>query len=246
MSGKTKIEWTEMSWNPVTGCTKISPGCMNCYAEKFAFRLQRMGVKQYKNGFKVTLQRNALKAPYTWKSPRRVFVNSMSDLFHKDIPLSYIKEVFNVMNDCKHIQFQILTKRSERLLELNDKLNWSDNIWMGVTVEMNEYVYRIKELKEIDSKIKFISFEPLLGPIGRISLKGIDWVIVGGESGAGARPIKEEWVLKLRDMSEKESIPFFFKQWGGFNKHKTGKLLEGKIYNDYPVESEPIYSYSGK
>ncbi|MGE3062974.1 MAG: DUF5131 family protein [bacterium] len=246
MSGKTKIEWTEMSWNPVTGCTKVSPGCMNCYAEKFAYRLQLMGVKQYKNAFKVTLQPDALKVPYSWKTPRKVFVNSMSDLFHKDIPLSYIKKVFKVMIDCEHIQFQILTKRSERLLEVNDKLNWSKNIWMGVTVESDEYIYRINDLKKTDAKLKFISFEPLLGPIGRVSLSGIDWVIVGGESGAGARPIKEEWVLKLRDLCENKGIPFFFKQWGGFNKHKTGKLLEGKVYNEYPFESKVINSYAGK
>ena len=234
MSGKTKIEWTEMSWNPTTGCTKISPGCLNCYAESFSYRLKRMGNFKYRNGFKVTIHENTLLEPYKWKKPSMVFVNSMSDLFHKNIPIRFIKKVFQVMNDCSHIQFQVLTKRADRLLRLNNKLTWSPNIWMGVSVESQEYTERIDELRKTDAFIKFISFEPLIDCVSKVSLKGIDWVIVGGESGPKSRPMKKEWVIKIRNNCKKHDVPFFFKQWGGFNKHKNGRELDGRFYNDYP------------
>lgn len=234
MSGKTKIEWTEMSWNPVTGCTKISPGCKNCYAEAFTRRLQKMGQKKYKNGFKVTTHPGVLNDPNKWKKNTKVFVNSMSDLFHKDVPLSFIKDVFKVMNECEDVQFQVLTKRAERLRNLNKDLSWTHNIWMGVSVENQDYTYRIKELAKTDALIKFVSFEPLIGKINKVSLKNIDWAIVGGESGPKARKMKKEWALLLRDICQKAEIPFFFKQWGGFNKHKNGRKLEGKYYDEYP------------
>ena len=234
MSGKSKIEWTEMSWNPVTGCDKISPGCKHCYAETFTYRLQSMGQRKYKNGFRVTTHNETLNEPYRLKEGTLVFVNSMSDLFHKDVPLAFIKKVFKVMTECKDIQFQVLTKRSERLLELSSKLNWSNNIWMGVSVENQDYVYRINDLRKTDAAIKFVSFEPLIGKIHRVSLKNIDWAIVGGESGPKARKMEKEWAILLRDICHKADVPFFFKQWGGFNKHKNGRKLEGKYYDEYP------------
>jgi len=233
----TKIEWTKTVWNPVTGCSKISPGCKNCYAEVFARRLQAMGIGKYKAGFRLTLHPEELNKPYGWKRPSIIFVNSMSDLFHEDIPVSFIKKVFEVMNDNSHHIFQILTKRAEVLLEYDaqEQLNWTDNIWMGVSVENQDYVYRIELLKRTSAKIKFVSFEPLLGPISA-NLKGIDWVIVGGESGPKARPIKVEWVRRIRDNCQELGIPFFFKQWGGRNKKKSGRILDGKIWSEMPRE----------
>lgn len=236
MGGKTKIEWTEISWNPVTGCTKASPGCENCYAEAFSYRLMNMGMNKYRNGFKVTMHVKSLKEPYKINRPAKVFVNSMSDLFHKDVSDAFISRVFKVMNECPHIQFQVLTKRSERLPLISPKLNWTPNIWMGVSIENSDYLYRIKDLKKTDAHIKFISFEPLLGRIKKTSLSGIDWVIVGGESGPKARPMNPEWVMDIRDMCIIQHVPFFFKQWGGFNKHKNGNLLEGKTYQEYPED----------
>ncbi len=230
----TKIEWTEVTWNPVTGCSKISPGCKNCYADRMAKRLKAMGVERYRNGFELTLQDDVVDLPYSWKSPKLVFVNSMSDMFHKDVPLEFIQRVFKVMNDCPQHHFQVLTKRSERLAEIAHHLTWTPNIWMGVSVENQDYTYRINDLLETPAHIKFLSVEPLIGPINRMRLKGIDWVIVGGESGPGARPMEKSWVIKIRDLCREREVPFFFKQWGGVNKKKAGRLLENREWNEMP------------
>lgn len=232
---QTTIEWTESSWNPVTGCTKISAGCANCYAERMAKRLQAMGNPNYSNGFKLTLQPRMLEAPLRWKSPRKIFVNSMSDLFHEKIPLTYIKKVFAVMASARQHTFQILTKRSERLLELSSYLDWRSNIWMGVTVEHPDLRIRIEHLKATGAKIKFLSCEPLLADLGNLALRGIDWVIVGGESGPQSRPMYQPWATNLRDQCVAQNIPFFFKQWGGFNKKKNGRSLDGKLWNQWPT-----------
>jgi len=231
---QSRIEWTESTWNPVTGCTKISPGCKHCYAERMAKRLQAMGQQNYRNGFKLTLQEHALELPFLWKKPQVIFVNSMSDLFHRDVPDEYIKRVFDVMRQANWHQYQVLTKRSDRLLEIDSQLPWEPHIWMGVSVEKAEYRFRIRDLQRTHAHVKFLSIEPLLGPVGRIALKGIDWAIVGGESGPGARPMDEEWVLSIRNQCQKANVPFFFKQWGGVNKKKTGRLLEGRTYDDMP------------
>lgn len=238
MSLGSKIEWTEASWNPTTGCTKISPGCKNCYAERLARRLKAMGNPNYKNGFEITLQEHMLQAPLKWKKPQMVFVNSMSDLFHEAIPLAFIQKVFEVIGQAPHHQFQILTKRAERLAELSDKLKWHPNIWMGVTVESKDYLNRIDDLRNVNAKIKFLSLEPLLSEIPEINLNGIDWVIVGGESGPHARIMKKQWVVSLRNQCLEQNTPFFFKQWGGTNKKKTGRLLEGQLWNQLPFFSK--------
>ncbi len=235
MTTKTSIEWTESTWNPVTGCSKISPGCKHCYAERMANRLAAMGMHKYRNGFNVTLHPNLISEPLSWKKPRRVFVNSMSDLFHEEVPLSFIKQVFEAMNVSRQHQFQILTKRAERLAEIAQELKWTDNIWMGVTVENADYLYRIKCLKQTKAKVKFLSIEPLLGPLGIFNLKGLDWIIVGGESGPHARPIQEKWVLDIRNQCLEAGVPFFFKQWGGVFKKKAGRVLENKIWDEMPV-----------
>jgi protein gp37 len=235
MAAQSTIEWTESTWNPVTGCTKVSAGCLNCYAERMARRLQGMGQERYKEGFKLTLHPEALDEPYSWKKPRIVFVNSMSDLFHEEIPLEFMQDVFKVMNENIRHTFQVLTKRSERLRELAPLLEWSQNIWIGVTIENNDYVYRVDDLRAVGASIKFISLEPLLGPVPDLDLKGIEWVIVGGESGPRARPMEEKWVLDIKKKCENEhNIPFFFKQWGGVNRKKTGRTLQGKTWNNYP------------
>lgn len=234
MSTKSSIEWTESTWNPVTGCTKISPGCKFCYAERLAKRLKAMGQANYINGFNLTLQEQAIGIPLKWKKPQIIFVNSMSDLFHKDVPVEFIIKVFEVMKQAYWHHFQVLTKRSERLLELSKTLPWMPNIWMGVSVENDDYVYRIDHLRQIEAKVKFLSLEPLIGPIENINLNGIDWVIVGGESGPGCRPIFLEWVTDIRDQCIKVKVPFFFKQWGGINKKRNGRNLEGKIWNELP------------
>ena len=231
---KTKIEWTESSWNPITGCDKISDGCLNCYAEKMAFRLKAMGTKGYENGFKVTLQPHQLEKPLKIKKPQMIFVNSMSDIFHKDIEDDYILKIFEIMNKAYWHIFQVLTKRPERLKELKNKINWSNNIWLGTTIESNKYINRVKYIKETEAKIKFISFEPLLNSVKDINLEGINWVIVGGESGSSARIIKKEWIYEIKDKCDKLNIPFFFKQWGGTNKKKSGRILDGKIYDEMP------------
>ena len=238
MSTLSAIEWTEVTWNPTTGCSKISPGCLHCYAERMAKRLQAMGQVRYKNGFRVTIHPELLDEPFCWKKPRLVFVNSMSDLFHKKIPNKFIQEVFSVMNANQYHTFQILTKRSERLCELAPKLKWSGNIWMGVTIENNDYVFRADDLRRVNCAVKFLSLEPLLGPLTDLKLDGIDWVIVGGESGPHARPMKEEWIIEIKRRCEENNVPFFFKQWGGFNKKKAGRLLEGKTWDQYPDKAD--------
>ncbi len=236
MPSKSKIEWTESTWNPVSGCTKISNGCENCYAERMAKRLQAMGTKGYEDGFKVTLHPDSLEKPLKMKKAQMIFVNSMSDMFHKDIPDEYIMKIFEVMNKAHWHTFQVLTKRPERLAQMASKLNWTKNIWMGVTVESNDYVDRVDYLRNLDIKVKFLSVEPLIDSVDKMDYKGIDWVIVGGESGYGCREIKKEWVLEVKEKCEKENIPFFFKQWGGVNKKKNGRLLDGKIYDGMPNE----------
>lgn len=235
MAQNSKIEWTQCTWNPVTGCTKISKGCKNCYAERMSRRLKAMGQPNYRNGFKVTTHPHVLETPLRWKQPRTIFVNSMSDLFHRLVPLNFIKKIFDVILDSPQHQFQILTKRSSRLQQLNRTLDWPVNVYMGVTVESADYVYRIDHLRETNAAIKFLSLEPLLGPIPNLNLKGIDWVIVGGESGPGARQIKPQWVTDIRDQCLKADVPFFFKQWGGVNKKKTGRALEGKTWSQKPL-----------
>jgi protein gp37 len=235
MAQNSSIEWTESTWNPITGCDKISPGCKFCYAERMAKRLKAMGSENYKNGFKLALHEHVLELPLTWKKPQTIFVNSMSDLFHKNVPVEFIQKMFEVMNRASWHRFQILTKRSDRLLELNNKLTWTENIWMGVSVENQDYTFRIDDLRNISAHTKFLSIEPLIGPISKLNLKNIDWVIAGGESGPGARPMKKEWVIEIKDKCLDSRVPFFFKQWGGVNKKKRGRLLEGRIWNQMPL-----------
>ncbi len=235
MATISEIEWTDATWNPLTGCTKISPGCKHCYAERMSKRLHAMGQYNYRNRFRVTTHKHTLDTPSAWKAPKTVFVNSMSDLFHEAVPDDYILKVFNVMQNIPRHNFQLLTKRSERLMELSPSLPWTPNIWMGVSVENNDYKYRINHLRKTKAKVKFLSLEPLLGPITRLPLKGIDWVIVGGESGPKARTMHEPWALKIRDQCQKKNVPFFFKQWGGKNKKKAGRLLQGKTWDEVPV-----------
>ncbi|GBC63376.1 phage Gp37/Gp68 family protein [Desulfonema ishimotonii] len=230
----SKIEWTESTWNPVTGCTKISAGCANCYAERMAKRLKMMGQPNYANGFQVTLHEHVLKYPLRWKKPKIIFVNSMSDLFHEQVPDSFIFKTFNVMKAAYWHQFQILTKRSSRLIELASKLDWTKNIWIGVSVENESVKYRIDDLRFIPAHIRFLSLEPLLGPLFSLNLTNIDWVIVGGESGPKARPMKEKWVTEIKKQCIEQNVPFFFKQWGGVNKKRAGRLLEGRIWDDMP------------
>jgi len=235
MSAKSPIEWTESTWNPVTGCNKISAGCKNCYAEQLSRRLKAMGQKNYVNGFKLTLQPHMLELPLKWKKPQMIFVNSMSDLFHKDVPTDYIQQVFDVMNKASWHRFQVLTKRAERVAELSDQLNWTDNIWMGVSVENRNFVHRIDYLRDTKARIKFLSLEPLLSPLKNLNLTNIDWVIVGGESGFKARPIKEDWVIDIKNQCDESKTAFFFKQWGGKNKKKAGRLLEGQTHSAMPA-----------
>jgi protein gp37 len=234
MATNSHIEWTDATWNPVTGCTKISPGCKHCYAERLSKRLKAMGQANYRNGFKVTLQPQMLELPLHWKSPKRIFVNSMSDLFHESVPTEYINQVFDVMGRADWHQYQVLTKRSERVLELSKKLKWAPQIWMGVSVENEEYTNRIDDLRRCAAHVKFLSLEPLLGPLQKLNLKGIDWAIVGGESGPGARPIDPQWVTGIRDQCVKAGVPFFFKQWGGVQKKRTGRMLEGRTWDEMP------------
>ena len=240
---QSKIEWTDATWNPVTGCTKISPGCKHCYAERMAVRLQAMRQPNYVNGFELSLHEHMLERPLEWKQPLRIFVNSMSDLFHKDVPIDFILRVFHTMRRASWHRFQILTKRSDRLLELNPKIDWPSNVWMGVSVERQDYTFRIDHLRMTDARIKFLSLEPLLGPLMNLDLENMDWVIVGGESGPRARPIKEEWVVSIRDQCAARNIPFFFKQWGGTRKKKTGRLLEGRTWEQFPYEALGQVSY---
>jgi protein gp37 len=240
MATRSSIEWTETTWNPLTGCTKISPGCRHCYAERMARRLQAMGQPNYSNGFQLAVHERALEQPLRWKRPQVIFVNSMSDLFHKDVPDDFILRAFDVMTRAHWHQFQILTKRSERLAELSPRISWLRNIWQGVSVENQDYTYRVDYLRITGAATKFLSLEPLLGPINALDLTGIDWVIVGGESGPGARPMQAEWVLSIRDQCRREGVPFFFKQWGGFSKKKAGRLLEGRTWDEMPRQAAKV------
>jgi protein gp37 len=235
MGSKSAIEWTQATWNPVTGCTKVSPGCKHCYAERIATRLQAMGQPRYANGFRVTLHLDLVDLPRRWWAPRLIFVNSMSDLFHEAIPEEFIRRVFDTMVACPHHTFQILTKRSRRLAELASQLPWPPHIWMGVSVEHQRYTHRINGLRQTGAPVKFLSLEPLLGPLPNLDLQDIDWVIVGGESGPGARPMDPSWVIDIRDQCQRAKIPFFFKQWGGVHKGKTGRMLEGRTWDEMPV-----------
>ena len=234
MAINSSIEWTESTWNPITGCTKISPGCRYCYAERMAKRLQAMGQPNYINGFELALHEKVVELPLMWKKPQTIFVNSMSDLFHEDVPVKFIQKVFHIMEQAHWHRFQILTKRSDRLLAVSPMVSWNSNIWMGVSVENQEYSFRIDHLREVGAKIKFISFEPLLGPIHGLNLGGINWVIVGGESGPQARPMDACWALDIRDQCQRMKVPFFFKQWGGTNRKKTGRKLEGRTWDEIP------------
>jgi protein gp37 len=234
MATNSPIEWTDATWNPVTGCDKISPGCKHCYAERMAKRLRAAGNPNYKNGFDLTLQPQMLTRPLEWKKPKNIFVNSMSDLFHEDVPLHYIQQVFDVMNRANWHQYQILTKRAERIHELSPHLKWAPHIWMGVSVETAKYLDRIDHLRKAGSHVKFLSLEPLLGPLHKMNLRGIDWAIVGGESGPGARPVDPAWVIDIRDQCLNAGVAFFFKQWGGVQKKKTGRILEGRTWDQMP------------
>lgn len=232
--GKTTIEWTETTWNPTTGCDKISAGCKHCYAATLARRLEAMGQKKYRNGFKLTLHPDAINDPYKWKKSQMVFVNSMSDLFHKDVPLHFIQSVFEVMNNTPKHTYQVLTKRSDRLVELSPYLNWTSNIWMGVSVEDSRVVARIDDLRKCGAQTKFLSCEPLIGELPNLNLEGINWLIVGGESSFKARPMQKEWVEDIQKQCEFANVAFFFKQWGGKNKKKAGRILNGKKYSEMP------------
>ena len=234
----SSIEWTELTWNPTTGCSKYSNGCKYCYAEIMSKRLQAMGVEKYKDAFEVRIHLDQLLLPYKWKTPKIVFVNSMSDLFHKEVPADFIKRVFSIMNDNPQHVFQILTKRAERLIALSAELVWTDNIWMGVSVEDTSVTHRVDRLRETSAHIKFLSCEPLLGPLPGLNLDGIHWLIVGGESGTRPRPMREDWVFDIQRQCEEQDVKFFFKQWGGRNKKAAGRLLNGRTYDDMPVIPE--------
>ena len=236
MANTSHIEWTDATWNPVTGCNKISPGCKHCYAERLAKRLMAMGQKNYRHGFEVTLQPQMLEHPLNWRKPRRIFVNSMSDLFHEAVPTSYILQVFDVMRTADWHQYQILTKRSERLLSLSSRIKWMKHMWMGVSIESEAYCHRAGHLRRTQAEVRFLSLEPLLEPLTSLSLEGIDWVIVGGESGPGARPMRREWVEDIRDRCSRSGVAFFFKQWGGVRKSKTGRTLDGRVWDEMPLQ----------
>lgn len=235
MATNSSIEWTDTTWNPLTGCTKISPGCKHCYAERMATRLKAMGQPNYVNGFRLTLHEDMVEEPLKWRKPRRVFVNSMSDLFHKSVPDDFIVRVFDVMRRASQHRFQVLTKRSERVAAMTGRLVWPANVWMGVSVENADYTFRIDHLRATGAAVKFLSVEPLLGAIPDLDLNGIDWVIVGGESGPGARPVSAEWVTDIRDQCLAAGVAFFFKQWGGVNKSRTGRQLDGRTWDEMPV-----------
>ena len=230
----SRIEWTQATWNPVTGCTKISPGCKHCYAETMAKRLQAMGQPNYRNGFAVTCHEQALALPLGWRKPRTVFVNSMSDLFHEDVPLGFIQSVFHVMRKACWHRFQVLTKRSTLLAELAEYIDIAPNVWLGVSVETAEQAHRIDDLRRVQAAVRFLSLEPLLGPTDKLDLRGIHWVIVGGESGPNARPMDPQWVASIRDQCVAANVPFFFKQWGGRKKKEAGRLLDGVAWDEMP------------
>ncbi len=234
MADRSHIEWTQATWNPVTGCSKVSEGCRFCYAERLAKRLKAMGSTRYTSGFRVRLHWDLVDLPKQWKSPRLIFVNSMSDLFHERVPLEFIERVFKTMRDCSHHTFQILTKRSARLTQVAPLLEWPPNVWMGVSVENQKMVPRILDLQQVPAAVRFVSCEPLLGRIKDLPLCGIHWVIVGGESGPHARPMAYEWVVEIREQCERANIPFFFKQWGGTRKAWAGRQLDGRTYDGMP------------
>lgn len=234
MAITSKIEWTEATWNPITGCTKCSAGCEHCYAATLAKRLKAMGNIRYTNGFDVTIHKDLFSKPLEWKKPKMIFVNSMSDLFHENIPSEEILELFSIMNKAYWHTFQVLTKRTERLIQLTKDIVWTNNIWMGVSVENKKVLSRVDALLRTNAHIKFVSAEPLLESIGEINLSGIDWLIVGGESGVNCRPLKKEWVIELRDKARETETAFFFKQWGGFHHNQAGSMLDGMYYKEYP------------
>lgn len=240
MAFSSSIEWTDSTWNPVTGCTKISSGCANCYAERMALRLKAIGNPSYTNGFSITMHEDMIDLPLKWKKPQTIFVNSMSDLFHEDIPIEFILRIFDIMCRARWHCFQILTKRSKRMLELNPQLPWMPNIWMGVTVEEQNYTHRIEHLQKTSANVKFLSLEPLLGPISNLPLNGIDWVIVGGESGPKSRPMEKSWAIDICNQCQEKRVPFFFKQWGGINKKKMGRELEGRTWDEMPLPSSSL------
>ncbi len=248
MAEHTGIEWTDATWNPVTGCTKVSPGCKNCYAERLAFRLKAMGNPRYRNGFEVTLQPDLLTLPLRWRQPRRIFVNSMSDLFHEKVPDEYIRRAFGVMEQAYWHNFQILTKRSERLTKLAGLLPWPPNVWQGVSVESARYTFRIAHLRGVPAAVRFLSVEPLLGPIPNLPLQGIQWVIVGGESGGGRREMVPEWAREIRDQCLAAGVPFFFKQWGGRTPKSRGRILDGRTWDEMPRGTDvrpPVKAFVG-
>ena len=234
MSDNSAIEWTNSTWNPVTGCTKVSPGCKHCYAETFAERWRGIPGHPYEQGFDLRLWPARLETPLRWRKPRTIFVNSMSDLFHEAVPVSFILQVFQTMQGAFWHTFQILTKRPERLAELASQLTWPAHVWMGVSVESAEYQWRIDHLRRVPAAVRFLSLEPLLGAVGALELSGIDWVIVGGESGPRARPMQADWVRDVRQQCEEQDVPFFFKQWGGVRKHRTGRMLDGRTWDAMP------------
>ena len=234
MAANSHIEWTEATWNPVTGCTKISAGCKNCYAERLSIRLQLMGNERYQNGFRLTLHKDVVDLPRSWRSGRMIFVNSMSDLFHRDVPLEFIERVFQTMRECPQHVFQILTKRSERLQKLATQIDWPSNVWIGVSVENAAVLSRVDDLRIVPAAVRFLSCEPLIGSLAGIDLRGIHWVIVGGESGPHARTMNIQWVREIFRECRKQKVPFFFKQWGGVRKDLTGRLLGGRTYDEMP------------
>jgi protein gp37 len=234
MSDRSAIEWTDATWNPVRGCNKVSPGCKHCYAETFAERFRGVPGHPFAQGFDLRLVPTALDLPRRWRSGRLVFVNSMSDLFHEEIPLAYIRRVFAVMRESPQHRFQVLTKRAERLEELSSELTFAPNIWIGVSVENADYTWRIDHLRRVPAAVRFLSIEPLLGPISKLALDGVHWVIAGGESGRGARPMEPDWVRAIRDECVRGRVPFFFKQWGGVMKGKAGRTLDGRTWDEMP------------
>ena len=234
MGATSCIEWTESTWNPVTGCTKISRGCQHCYAERMALRLQAMGNPRYRSGFRITLHPDLLDLPLRWRRPQMIFVNSMSDLFHREVPAEFVARAFDVMAKASWHTFQILTKRAKRLASFAPELPWPPNVWMGVTIEAQEYAWRADRLREAPAAVRFLSLEPLLGPIAELDLLGIDWVILGGESGPRARPMKAEWARSVRDQCLSAGVPFFFKQWGGVHRRAAGRRLDGRLWEEYP------------
>jgi len=240
MSDQSSIEWTDATWNPITGCTKISPGCTHCYAERLAARLKAMGNPRYRNGFEISVHADLLSLPLRWRRPRRIFVNSMSDLFHDQIPDDIIRQVFEVMNQAHWHIFQVLTKRSDRLAALSRSLSWARNIWQGVSVESERYVSRINDLQAVPAAIRFLSIEPLLGPIPRLPLTGVSWVIVGGESGGGRRPMHPAWARQIRDQCVAAGVPFFFKQWGGRTPKSGGRELDGRVWDEIPSAADHV------